>query len=124
MITLLAGGVGAARLLRGLVRAVPARELTVVVNTGDDDEFYGLHVSPDIDTILYTLAGVAPLDRGWGIDGDTFGVLGEIEKLAGKGWFALGDRDFATHIRRTERDRKSKRLTSSHLGISSAVFGL
>jgi LPPG:FO 2-phospho-L-lactate transferase len=105
MITLIAGGVGAARLLRGLVRVVPARELTVVVNTGDDDEFYGLHVSPDIDTILYTLAGLAPLDRGWGIDGDTFGVLGELEKLAGRGWFALGDRDLATHIRRTERLR-------------------
>jgi LPPG:FO 2-phospho-L-lactate transferase len=105
MITLIAGGVGAARLLRGLVRVVPARELTVVVNTGDDDEFYGLHVSPDIDTILYTLADLAPLDRGWGIDGDTFGVLGELEKLAGRGWFALGDRDLATHIRRTERLR-------------------
>jgi LPPG:FO 2-phospho-L-lactate transferase len=103
MITLLAGGVGAARLLRGLVRAVPARDLTVIVNTGDDDEFYGLHVSPDIDTILYTLAGLAPLDRGWGIDGDTFRVLGELEALAGRGWFALGDRDLATHIRRTER---------------------
>jgi LPPG:FO 2-phospho-L-lactate transferase len=105
MITLIAGGVGAARLLRGLVRVVPARDLTVVVNTGDDDEFYGLHVSPDIDTILYTLAGLAPIDRGWGIDGDTFGVLAELETLAGRGWFALGDRDLATHIRRTERMR-------------------
>ncbi len=106
MITLLAGGVGAARLLRGLVRAVPARDLTVVVNTGDDDEFYGLHVSPDIDTILYTLAGLAPLQRGWGVAGDTFRVLGELETLAGRGWFALGDRDLATHIRRTERFRQ------------------
>lgn len=111
MITLLAGGVGAARLLRGLVRVVAPRDLTVVVNTGDDDEFYGLHVSPDIDTILYTLAGLAPLDRGWGIDGDTFGVRAELDAVAGPGWFALGDRDLATHIQRTRRLREGATLT-------------
>ena len=103
MITLIAGGVGAARLLRGLVRAVPAKDLTVIVNTGDDDEFYGLHVSPDIDTILYTLAGIAPIERGWGIEDDTFSVRAELDRLCGPGWFALGDRDLATHIRRTHR---------------------
>lgn len=106
MITLLAGGVGAARLLRGLARVVRPRDLTVIVNTGDDDEFYGLHVSPDIDTILYTLAGLAPLDRGWGIDGDTFTVRDELDRVAGRGWFALGDRDLATHIQRTRRLRE------------------
>ncbi|MFN2377598.1 MAG: 2-phospho-L-lactate transferase [Candidatus Binatia bacterium] len=106
MITLLAGGVGAARLLRGLARVVRPRDLTVIVNTGDDDEFYGLHVSPDIDTILYTLAGLAPLERGWGIDGDTFTVRDELDRVAGRGWFALGDRDLATHIQRTRRLRE------------------
>jgi LPPG:FO 2-phospho-L-lactate transferase len=103
MITLLAGGVGAARLLRGLVQVVAPRDLTVIVNTGDDDVFYGLHVSPDIDTIVYTLAGLAPIERGWGIDGDTFAVRAELDRVAGPGWFALGDRDLATHIQRTRR---------------------
>jgi LPPG:FO 2-phospho-L-lactate transferase len=102
-VTLLAGGVGAARLLRGLVDVVEPRDLTVVVNTGDDEEFYGLHVSPDIDTILYTLAGLAPPGRGWGIRGDTFRALGALERLYGPAWFRLGDRDLATHIFRTER---------------------
>lgn len=123
MITLLAGGVGAARLLRGLVRVVPPKELTVVVNTGDDDEFYGLHVSPDLDTILYTLAGLAPLDRGWGIEGDTFAVLGELDRLAGRGWFALGDRDLATHIQRTRRLREGATLSevTAELAASRGV---
>jgi len=103
MITLLAGGVGGARLLRGLAAVVPHEQLTVVVNTGDDDEFYGLAVSPDIDTIVYTLAGLAPLERGWGIDGDTFRVRDELDRLSGKGWFALGDRDVATHVYRSWR---------------------
>ena len=120
MITLLAGGVGAARLLRGLVRAVPAQDLTVVVNTGDDDEFYGLHVSPDIDTILYTLADVAPLDRGWGIDGDTFSVRAELDRLCGTGWFALGDRDLATHIQRTRRLREGATLSESTRELAEA----
>lgn len=111
MITLLAGGVGGARLLRGLAGVVPHQRLTVVVNTGDDDEFYGLAVSPDIDTILYTLAGLAPLERGWGIDGDTFRVRQELDLLAGKGWFALGDRDIATHVYRTWRLRQGATLT-------------
>jgi LPPG:FO 2-phospho-L-lactate transferase len=112
MITLIAGGVGAARLLRGLARVVPARDLTVVVNTGDDDEFYGLRVSPDIDTILYTLAGLAPLGRGWGVDGDTFRVKAELDAVAGPGWFALGDRDLATHIQRTRRLRDGATLST------------
>lgn len=120
MITLLAGGVGAARLLRGLVRTVAPRDLTVVVNTGDDDEFHGLHVSPDIDTIVYTLAGMSPVDRGWGIDGDTFTVLDELETLAGPGWFALGDRDLATHIHRTRRLREGATLSEITRELSRA----
>ena len=98
--------------MRGLARAVPVRDLTVVVNTGDDDEFYGLHVSPDLDTIVYTLAGLAPLERGWGIDGDTFTVRDELDRVAGPGWFALGDRDLATHIQRTRRLREGATLSA------------
>lgn len=99
-------------MLRGLARVVPPGDLTVVVNTGDDDEFYGLHVSPDVDTILYTLAGLAPLERGWGIEGDTFTVRDELDTVAGRGWFALGDRDLATHILRTQRLREGATLSA------------
>lgn len=119
-ITLLAGGVGAARLLRGLARVVPAKQLTVVVNTGDDDQFHGLHVSPDLDTIVYTLAGLAPIERGWGIDGDTFAVRNELETVAGPGWFALGDRDLATHIQRTRRLREGATLAQVTAELAKA----
>lgn len=120
MITLLAGGVGGARMLRGLARVVPHPELTVVVNTGDDDEFYGLNVSPDIDTIIYTLAGLAPIERGWGISGDTFRVREELDRLTGKGWFALGDRDIATHVFRTSRLREGATLSEVTAEICKA----
>src|SRR5208337_1307706 len=100
-ITTLAGGVGAARFLRGLVRRVDPRRLIVVVNTGDDEHFYGLHVSPDIDTVIYTLGGVVNRTTGWGLTGDSFNVLGALERFHGKAWFALGDRDLATHLFRT-----------------------
>ena len=102
-ITLLAGGVGAARLLRGLARVVEPERLTVVVNTADDDRFYGLHVSPDLDTIVYTLAGLAPVHPGWGLSGESFACLGALERYYGGSWFALGDRDLATHVFRTDR---------------------
>jgi len=127
-VTLLAGGVGAARLLRGLADVVEARDLTVIVNTGDDEEFYGLHVSPDIDTILYTLAGVAPPGRGWGVQGDTFRALGALERLYGQAWFQLGDRDLATHIFRTEKMKRGwplsrcvRALAEAH-GVRAAVL--
>jgi len=102
VITALAGGVGAAKFLQGLVRVVPEEEVTVVVNTGDDIELHGLHISPDLDIVMYTLAGIVDEERGWGIRGDTFRCL---EMLAGYGqeaWFKLGDRDLATHIYRTQ----------------------
>lgn len=102
-VTVLAGGVGAARLLRGLAPLVARGQLTVVVNTADDDVFYGLHVSPDIDTILYTLAGLSDPVRGWGIAGDTFHALGAIARYERDVWFQLGDRDLATHLFRTAR---------------------
>ena len=120
-VTLLAGGVGAARLLRGLVQLVDPQSLTVVVNVGDDEEFYGLHVSPDIDTILYTLAGVAPRDRGWGVRGDTHRTLTGLEKLYGPAWFALGDRDLATHIYRSDRLRCGASLSVCTREIATAL---
>jgi LPPG:FO 2-phospho-L-lactate transferase len=120
-VTLLAGGVGAARLLRGLVSLVDPDHLTVVVNTGDDEDFYGLHVSPDLDTIVYTLAGLAPRDRGWGIRGDTRRVLDALERYYGSAWFALGDRDLATHIFRTDRLRSGAPLSECTREICAAL---
>lgn len=103
MITALAGGVGAARLLRGMVRVVPPEELCVVVNTGDDTVLHGLHISPDLDTITYTLAGRNDDERGWGLAGESWTVMGELEALGGEAWFRLGDKDLATHLYRTQR---------------------
>jgi LPPG:FO 2-phospho-L-lactate transferase len=94
--------------------------LTVVVNVGDDDEFYGLHVSPDIDTIVYTLAGLAPRERGWGIRGDGRRVLEQLEGFYGPSWFALGDRDLATHIYRTDRLRSGASLSECTREIATA----
>jgi len=101
MITALAGGVGAARFLQGLIKLVPEEELTIIVNTGDDIEFYGLHVSPDLDIVMYTLSGIIDEEKGWGIKGDTFHCLETLQKYGYEAWFNLGDKDFATHIHRT-----------------------
>jgi LPPG:FO 2-phospho-L-lactate transferase len=120
-VTLLAGGVGAARLLRGLVSLVDPDHLTVVVNTGDDEEFYGLHVSPDLDTIVYTLAGLSPRGRGWGIRGDSRRVLTALEGFYGPAWFELGDRDLATHVFRTERMRAGVTLSDCTRQICEAL---
>ena len=100
-VTVLAGGIGAARFLRGLVRAVPPARVTVIGNTGDDDEFFGLHVSPDLDTVLYTLTGQSDPVRGWGVRGDTFHALSALGDLGFPTWFRLGDRDLTMHILRT-----------------------
>jgi LPPG:FO 2-phospho-L-lactate transferase len=97
----LAGGVGAARFLRGLVRVVPPSEVVVVVNTGDDRNFYGVHVSPDLDIVTYTLAGVVDSKHGYGLSGDTFSVIDALGKLGHETWFRLGDRDLATCLHRT-----------------------
>jgi len=99
----LAGGVGAARYLAGVVRVVPPEDLTVIVNTGDDRDFFGLRVCPDLDTITYTLAGLVNLERGWGLRDDTFHALDALRRLRRDTWFSLGDRDLATHIHRTAR---------------------
>jgi LPPG:FO 2-phospho-L-lactate transferase len=100
-ITAFAGGIGAARFLQGLVRVIDPRNLTVIVNTADDVEFFGLHISPDVDIVIYTLAGVVNPDTGWGFRSDTFVCLEELRKFKYEGWFQLGDRDLATHIHRT-----------------------
>jgi LPPG:FO 2-phospho-L-lactate transferase len=98
--------VGAAKFLRGLIRRIDPGRLSVIVNTGDDEEFYGLHVSPDIDTVTYTLAGMANPVTGWGLAGESFNTLGALARFYGKGWFALGDCDLATHMFRTDRLRQ------------------
>jgi LPPG:FO 2-phospho-L-lactate transferase len=102
-ITVLAGGVGAARFLRGLLAAAPDAEITVVGNTGDDITLFGLRVCPDLDTVMYTLGGGINTDQGWGRAGETFAIRDELAAYgAGPGWFTLGDRDFATHIVRSQ----------------------
>jgi LPPG:FO 2-phospho-L-lactate transferase len=111
----LCGGVGGAKLAAGLARCLPAERLTVVANTGDDFRRYGLHVSPDIDTVLYTLAGCASRETGWGIAGDTASVMDAVRELAGavehQPWFHLGDRDLATHLLRTAWIAQGSSLT-------------
>ena len=111
---------GAAKFIRGLVRRIDPARLTVVVNTGDDDDFYGLHVSPDIDTVTYTLAGVINRAQGWGLEGESFTVLPSLERFYGKPWFGLGDRDLATHLYRTDRMRAGAPLTRITAEISRA----
>ncbi len=98
----LAGGVGGAKLCLGLSRILEPHELSIVVNTGDDETFYGLHVSPDLDTVMYTLAGLSNPETGWGIVGETFAALESLGRLGEDTWFGLGDRDLATHIVRTK----------------------
>ena len=113
MITALAGGVGAARFLQGLVKVVPEKKITVIVNTGDDIEPYGLHISPDLDIIMYTLAGIVDEEKGWGIQGDTFHCLGMLQRYGHETWFNLGDKDFATHIYRTHLLRNGLSLSEA-----------
>ncbi|MGB9854321.1 MAG: 2-phospho-L-lactate transferase [Candidatus Bathyarchaeales archaeon] len=98
----LAGGVGAAKLLRGLVKVVPQKHLFIIGNVGDDTELYGLHISPDLDIIMYTLAGIVDEAKGWGISSDTFHCLDMLGRLGFETWFKLGDRDLAIHIARTK----------------------
>ena len=108
----LAGGVGGAKLVWGLAQTLPPEQLTVAVNTGDDDRFHGLHISPDLDTMLYTLAGLSNPQTGWGLAGDTFHALAMLARYGADTWFNLGDRDLATHIRRTQRLREGATLSA------------
>jgi len=128
MITALAGGVGAARFLTGLVKVVDEKALSIIVNTGDDIELFGLHISPDIDIVVYTLAGIVDEEKGWGIKGDTFQCLEALRRLNQEVWFALGDRDLATHVFRTNFLKKGHKLSevtaeiARALGLKMAIF--
>jgi LPPG:FO 2-phospho-L-lactate transferase len=110
-IVALAGGVGGAKLADGLAQLLPPDDLTVVVNTGDDFEHLGLSISPDLDTVCYSLAGMANPDTGWGRQAETFQALENIKKLGGPAWFQLGDKDLATHLERTRRLREGQTLS-------------
>ncbi len=112
MILALAGGVGGAKLVSGLARVLPPNELCVVVNTGDDFEHLGLHISPDLDTLMYNLAGIHNPEAGWGIAGETWNFMHALEVLGGDVWFRLGDRDLATHTERTRRLKAGESLSS------------
>jgi LPPG:FO 2-phospho-L-lactate transferase len=115
--------VGAAKFIRGLVRRIPPERLTVVVNTGDDESFYGLHVSPDVDTVTYTLAGESNPLQGWGMRDETFRVRDSLVRFYGKQWFNIGDRDFATQLYRCDRMRAGARLSEVTAEIA-ARFGV
>src|SRR5512143_207695 len=136
-IVTLAGGVGGAKLAEGLTltptlslaasrpAATRTREgrgsVTIIVNTGDDFEWHGLHVSPDLDTVTYTLAGLANPQTGWGVAGDTFEALGALRRLGADAWFNIGDRDLATHVYRTSLLRQGKTLTEATQAITRAL---
>ncbi|MBI5946119.1 MAG: 2-phospho-L-lactate transferase [Chloroflexi bacterium] len=110
-IVALAGGVGGAKLAHGLAQILPPEDLTVIVNTGDDFEHLGMYICPDLDTVCYTLAGLANPETGWGRVNESWNTLANIEKLGGPNWFSLGDQDIATHLERTRRMKEGQSLT-------------
>jgi LPPG:FO 2-phospho-L-lactate transferase len=119
-VAVLAGGVGAARLLTGLVRAVPPAGVTAIVNVGDDMVLHGLAISPDLDTVVYTLAGAIDPERGWGLAGETWQAMGTLDRYGGESWFALGDRDLGTHLYRTQRRSEGAALSTVTAEIAAA----
>ncbi len=123
MLVALCGGVGAARMLAGLVRVVPAGDITAIVNVGDDMELHGLAISPDLDTVTYTLAGMDNRETGWGVAGESWAVMDELGRLGGEDWFRLGDRDLATHLFRTGRLRAGAPLSvvTAELGARRGI---
>ena len=128
MITVLTGGTGGAKLVEGLAAVVDPASLAIVCNTGDDCIFHGLHVSPDIDTITYALAGMSDADKGWGIKDDSFVVLEQLRRLGNPAWFNLGDKDLATHITRTRLLNEGWKLSEVTeqlrlaLGVRAQIF--
>ena len=124
----IAGGVGGAKLALGLSRLLSPDELTIVVNTGDDDTFHGLHVSPDVDTMTYALAGLTNRQTGWGVEGDSFRTLDVLSRLGSETWFQLGDLDLGLHLRRTELLQQGWTLSEATrsiieaLGIAHPIF--
>ena len=124
----LCGGVGGAKLALGLTHTVPAPDLAIVVNTGDDFEHLGLAISPDVDTVTYTLAGISNTELGWGLAGETWGFMDQLRRLGGEDWFQLGDRDLALHVERTRRLNAGESLSAitvdvaRRLGVSCALW--
>lgn len=124
----LSGGVGGAKLCLGLAGVLPAGNLHVLVNTGDDFQHLGLHICPDIDTLLYTLSGRANRAQGWGLEGETWEVMSALEALGGETWFRLGDRDLATHLWRTQQLAQGRCLSeviaelAGRMGVTSHVY--
>jgi LPPG:FO 2-phospho-L-lactate transferase len=117
----LSGGVGAGKFLRGLVRVVEPRHVTAIVNTGDDMTLHGLHISPDLDSVMYWLSGLADRDRGWGRAGESFRALDEVRRLEGPSWFGLGDLDLATHLVRTHLLSEGKTLSEATAQLTDAL---
>jgi LPPG:FO 2-phospho-L-lactate transferase len=128
MIVVLTGGTGGAKLIEGLAAEINPAELTIICNTGDDCVFHGLHISPDIDTITYTLAGLSDSEKGWGIKDDTFVALEQLRRLGNDAWFNLGDKDLATHITRTRLLHEGQTLSEvtdllrRMLGVRSTIL--
>ncbi len=121
MITVFTGGTGGTKLVQGLQQVVAPEDLTVIVNTGDDIDWWGLHVSPDIDSVLYGLADLLSKERGWGVDGDSFRCLDRMKQLGQPGWFSLGDLDLATHMTRTALLRAGKTLTEATAELATKM---
>ena len=119
--TLLAGGTGGAKLAHGFQMALPPGDLSVVINVGDDTERFGLLVCPDIDTILYTLSGLADREQGWGVAGDTASALGMLARYGEEAWFRIGDADLATHVRRAHLMRDGSSLTDATAAMSTSL---
>jgi len=117
----LAGGVGAARFLDGLTRVIAPERVYIIGNTADDAEIHGLHISPDLDTVTYTLAGIANPEHGWGIRGDSFRCLEALRRLGADTWFQLGDKDLATHLYRTQRLHQGATLAEVTAEITRAL---
>ena len=117
----LCGGVGGAKLAFGLARNLDASELTIVVNTGDDFEHLGLTISPDLDTVAYTLAGLSDRERGWGLAGETWGFMASLRRLGGEDWFQLGDQDLAMHVERTRRLAAGQSLSQITRDLTAAL---
>ncbi len=120
-IVALAGGVGGAKLAHGLYRALPPNTLTIIGNTADDFPLWGLHISPDLDTVMYTLAGIANPETGWGVAGDTWRMIEQLGRYGYDTWFRLGDLDVATHIARTELLRSGRSLSEVTQGLTHAL---
>lgn len=123
MITVLTGGTGGAKFVWGLAQMLPPEQLTVIVNTGDDVTWWGLHVSPDLDSVMYALAGKLSRDRGWGYEDDSFRVLERMRSLGAEAWFGVGDLDLATHLRRTQLLSIGKSLTQATAELCRAMGG-